>query len=139
MQLYLGKVVVLGQKGCIRAKVVVFGQKCCIRAKVVVFGQSGCIWVFGQSIPANWLFSVLVFGQKWLCSGKIDCIRAKVVVFGQSGWLYLIVFRQTWCQKCCFVFWKSGCIPAKLGCIWAKVFDSIRAKVVVFGQIGCIW
>ena len=50
--LYLRKVVVLGQSGCIRAKVDLIGQGgfnrakwlysekgCCIRAKIVVFGQ----------------------------------------------------------------------------------------------------
>ena len=63
---------------------------------------------------------VLVFGQKWLYSGKGGCIRAKVVVFGQR-WLY------------------SG----KRDCIRATLFYSgNRAKVVIFGQIGCnhaIW
>ena len=50
--------VVLGQKGCIRAKLVVFGQNWlysgktgCIRAKVVALGQkrlySGKVVVFG--------------------------------------------------------------------------------------------
>ena len=28
---------------------------------------------------------MVVFGQKWLYSGKSGCILAKVVVFGQSG------------------------------------------------------
>ena len=37
--LYSGKVVVLGESGCVRAKVVVFGESGFIRAKVVVFGQ----------------------------------------------------------------------------------------------------
>ena len=36
---------------------------------------------------------MVVFGQKWLYSGKSGCIRAKVVVYGQGGynqakWLY---------------------------------------------------
>ena len=35
--LYSGKVVVIGQSGCIRAKVVVFGQKW------LYSGKSGCI------------------------------------------------------------------------------------------------
>ena len=56
---------------------------------------------------------MVVFGQKWLYSGKSGCIRAKMVVFGQGGcirakWLYLK---------------KSGCV---------------RVKEVVFGQSGCI-
>ena len=42
--------------------------------KVVVFWQSGCIRA-----------KVVIFGQKWLYSGKSGCIRAKVVVVGQSG------------------------------------------------------
>ena len=58
---------------------VVFGQGCRFRAKwlfsaeVVVFGQNGFIRV-----------KVVVFGQKWLYSGKRGCIRAKVLKFGQS-------------------------------------------------------
>ena len=28
---------------------------------------------------------VVVFGQKWLYSGKSDCTRANVVVFGRNG------------------------------------------------------
>ena len=54
-------------------------------------------------------------------SGNSGCIRAK--------WLYSsknVAFGQKW-----LFFGKSGCIRAKR--------DSIRAKVVVFGQIGCIW
>ena len=45
-------------------------------------GKSGCIWakvvVFGQ----KWLYSgkVVVFGQKLLYSGKNGCIQEKVVV-----------------------------------------------------------
>ena len=41
--MYLDKVVVLGQSGCIRAKVVVFGQKWLYSDKIAVLGQSGCI------------------------------------------------------------------------------------------------
>ena len=80
------KVVVFGQKGCIR-------ERCCIRPK--------------------WLYSgkVVVFVKKWLCSGKSGCfrtkglysvisgcIRKKVVVFRQSRciWTKVVVFRQTW-------------------------------------------
>ena len=37
-----GRMVVFGQRCCIRARAVVLGQSSCIRAKVVVFGQSGC-------------------------------------------------------------------------------------------------
>ena len=55
---------------------------------MVVFCLNGCIW-------AKWLYSgiVVVFGQKWLYSGKSCSILAKEVVFGQSDcirvrWLY---------------------------------------------------
>ena len=63
--LYSGKVVVVGQIGCIREKVVVFGQKCLNSCKIVLFGQSGCIRA-----------KVVLIGQcrciqeKWLYSGK---------------------------------------------------------------------
>ena len=44
---------------------VVFGQSGCIRAEVVVLVQKGCIW-------AMWMYfrKVVVFGEKWLYSGK---------------------------------------------------------------------
>ena len=38
---------------------------------MVIFAISGCIRA-----------EVVVFGKKWLYSGKSGCIRAKVVVFG---------------------------------------------------------
>ena len=38
-----GKMVVFGQRCCIRARAIVLGQSSCIRTKVVVFGQNGCI------------------------------------------------------------------------------------------------
>ena len=52
--LYLGKVVVFGQKLYL-GKVVVFGQKCLYFFKVVLFGQSGFV-----------LEKVVVVGQKRL-------------------------------------------------------------------------
>ena len=63
---------------------VVIGQSIFIWAKVVVFGQRGCI-------RAKCLYSgkLVVFGQKWLHSGKSGFNRAKllfsdkVVAFGQ--------------------------------------------------------
>ena len=64
--LYSGKVVVLGQSGCIWAKVVVIGQNGCIQTKVVVIGKGGCTRAM------------------WLYSGKSRFIRVKVVVFGQK-------------------------------------------------------
>ena len=42
--------------------------------------------------------SVVIFGQKWLYSGKSGCNMAKVVVFGQK-WLYsgkIGVIRVGW-------------------------------------------
>ena len=55
-----------------------------IRAKVVVFGPK---WLYsGKSgcIRANWLYSgkVVVFRQKWLYSCKKGCFRVNMVVFG---------------------------------------------------------
>ena len=41
--LYLGKLIVFGQIGCIWASSVVLGQIGCIWAKMVEFGQIGCI------------------------------------------------------------------------------------------------
>ena len=43
----------------------------------------------------------VVFGQKWLYSGKSGCIPAKVVVIGQK-WLYSgkeVVFGQSGCSQ----------------------------------------
>ena len=60
------------KNGCIQASWLYSGksgfndQTGCIRAKVVVSGN------------------VVIFGQKWLYSGKGGCIRVKVVVFGQK-------------------------------------------------------
>ena len=52
------------------------GKSGSIQVKVVVFGQ-------------KWLYSgkVVVFSEKLLYSGKSGCIRAKVVLFWQT-WLY---------------------------------------------------
>ena len=68
--LYLGKVVVLGQNGCIRAKVDEIGQGGCYPAK----------WLYSCKIGCNRV-KVVLFRQKWLYSGKSGCIWAKVVVF----------------------------------------------------------
>ena len=92
---------------------------------------------------------MVVFGQKWLYSGKSGCTLAKVVVFGQSdcipaNWLFsvkvvvfgkMIVFWQKWLYSGKEVVFgqkwlysgKSGCFPESF-CNWAKV--------VVFGQKG---
>ena len=39
---------------------------------------------------------MVVFGQKWLYSGKSGCVRVKVVVVGQSGCIRpeVLVFGQ---------------------------------------------
>ena len=74
-------------------------------------GKSGCIWargdVFRQSICIR--EKMVVFGQKWLYSGKSGCICAKVFVFGQK-WLNL---------------GNSGCIRTKY---------LYSGKMIVFGQ-----
>ena len=48
-----GKVIVIGQGGCIREKRLYSGKCGCIRAKMVLFGQRGCLLtkmvVFGQN------------------------------------------------------------------------------------------
>ena len=56
---------------------------------MVVFGQKWLNSGKRGCFRARWLYSgkVVVFGQKWLFSGKSGCILAKVVVFGQK-WLY---------------------------------------------------
>ena len=60
------------------AKVVVFGQKGCIRANwfylgnAVFFGQSGCIQQSGCIRTEE-----VEFGQKWLYSGKVVVFLAK--------------------------------------------------------------
>ena len=70
---------------------------------------------------------MVVFGQKWLCSGKSCYIQAKVVVFGQkclfSG--KVLVIRQ----KCSYSV-KNGCVRAKV---------VVLGHWVVFGQSGFIW
>ena len=40
----------------------------------------------------------MVFGQKWLFSGKNDCFLAKLIVFGQNGciWAKVVVLGQNW-------------------------------------------
>ena len=65
---------------------------------MVLFGLSGCVRA-----------KVVVFGQKWLYSGKRGCIRETVAIFG-----------------------FSGCIRAKVVVLSQR--SIIRAKVVVFGN-----
>ena len=59
---------------------------------------------------------MVVFGQKWLYSGKTGSIRAKVVVLGK-----MVVFVQKWL------------ISGKSGCNWESV--GICAIVVVLGKM----
>ena len=88
---------------CISAKVVVFGSVS-IRAELVVFGQ-------------RWLYSGKedVFGLKWLFSGKL-MYSVKVVIIGQK----LLIFGQKWLY--------SG----KISCI--RAMRLYLGKLVVFGQ-----
>ena len=86
--------------------------------------------VFGKGV---------VFVQKWLHSGISDCIQAKllysdnIVVFGPK-WLYsgkLFFVGQKWLY--------SG-KAVEFGKKWLNSCKSVchLAKVVVFGQGGCI-
>ena len=54
---------------------------------MVVFGQNGFIRA-----------KMVVFGQKWLYSGKSGSNRAKVVLLGQYGYIpaKMVVFGQNW-------------------------------------------
>ena len=60
---------------------------------------------------------MVVFGQKWLLSGRSGCIPANWLYFGQrycfSG--KVVVFGQKW-----LLSGKSGCIRDKSGCIRAN-------------------
>ena len=60
---------------------------------------------------------VVVFGQKWLYSGKSGCIRVKVVVFGQRPCIRakVVVVEQKWLYS-----GKNGSISGKSGCIREK-------------------
>ena len=118
---------------------VVYEQGGCIRVKMVVFGKK---WLYSgrnRCIPANWLYSdkVIVFGQQWLYSGKLVVIWAKVVVFGQK-WLYsgnLVVFGQSSGIRAWWLYLgKSGMVL--FGQIWLYSGKNgcIREKVVVLGQ-----
>ena len=65
--------------------------------------------------------------------GQSVCTRAKLVVILQSSYLGKVVsFGQKWlCSGKEFLFWTIWLYLCRSG--------SIRAKVVVFGQNGCIW
>ena len=72
---------------------------------------------------------MVVFGQKWLHSGKSGFIQAKllysdkVVVFGQIG----CIRAKWWYSVMVVVFGQKWLYSGKYGCI--------RANIVVFGQI----
>ena len=77
--------------------------------------------LFGQ----KWLYSgkMVLIGQKLLYSGKSGCIRAKGVFYsGRSG-----SFRAK------LVVFLSGCVRSEVG-IFVKS-GSIWAEVVLFGQM----
>ena len=65
---------------------------------------------------------MVVFGRKWLYSGKISCIRAKLLYSGRRGciWIKVVILLQ------------SGFIRAKW--MYSGKSSCIRAKEVVFGQ-----
>ena len=158
--------VVIGGGGCIRqrllylGKVVIFGQKWLYSGKRESSGKSGCDLYSGKSgcIRAK----MVLFGQKWFISGKFlfgqsGFIREKVVVFGQSGSIWakvmylgesrvkIVVFKRLYLLYSGKVA-KVGCIRAKSGCIRgcfrAKVGKKwlyFGAKVVEFGQSGGKW
>ena len=88
---------------------------------------------------------MVVFGQKWLYSGKSGCNRAKVVVIRlgccirESGWIRakVVVFGQSSCVRKEVVVFSGGCIRSKVvlfGQKWCYL-----GKVVVFWKSGCIW
>ena len=63
-----------GKSGYSRAKVVVFEQICCNWAKWVVFGQK---FLYSGKSSCN--------RESWLYSVKIGCISANMIIFGQGG------------------------------------------------------
>ena len=91
---------------------------------MVGFRQSGCI---GEKSGCN-RANVAVFGQKWMCSGKVKYsgknvfIRTKWLYSGKSGCI-----QAKWLYSS-----KSGCIQVKVDVFWQS--GCFRAKVVVFGQ-----
>ena len=66
---------------------------------------------------------MVVFGQKWLYSGKRCCIRAKVLVFDESACIRtkVVVFGESGCNRAkVIVFGKTGMYLDKNGCTRAK-------------------
>ena len=84
-----------------------------------VLAQNGCIQA-----------KAVVFGQKWLNSGKRGYIRAKVVFLGK-----VVVFGKKCCIRAKLLdLSKSGCIRVKL--FYSGKSGSIWAKWVVLRQEG---
>ena len=72
---------------------------------------------------------VVLFGQKWLYSGKSGYDQPKVVVFKQSGCIQAVVvafgqggfIRENWLYSCKMVlFGQNWLFTGKSGCIRAK-------------------
>ena len=73
--MYLGKVVLFGQKWLYSGKVVVF----------VKYGYNRARWLNSEKVFLFWT-KVFGIGVNVAVFGQSGCIRAKVVVFGQK-WL----------------------------------------------------
>ena len=82
---------------------VLFGQKMLFLVKLLYSGKSGSNWEKSGCFRAK----VVVFGPKWLCSGKVVPFgqsgfnRAQVVVLGQNGsiWAKVVVLGQGRCNR----------------------------------------
>ena len=72
----------IGQIGCIWArwlylgKMVIFGQKVFVSLKMVLFGQTGSIWA-----------RCMYLGKMWLYLGKRCLYLGKMVLFGQVSFI----------------------------------------------------
>ena len=61
---------------------------------------------------------MVVFGQKWLCSGKSCCNRLKVVVLGESN---CILAKFVLFDKRKVVFGQRGCPRVKVDVFGKKL------------------
>ena len=95
---------------------------------------------------------VVVFGQEWLCLGKICFVRAKVVVCGTGGciWAKVVIFleRGFYSGKVVLfgkieVFGQKWFYSGNSGCNRAKWMYSgkrvVFGKIEVFGQKWFYW
>ena len=67
---------------------------------------------------------MVVYGQKWIYSGKSGFIRAKVVIFEHGGcmWAKLNEFGQSGCIRAkVVVFGQKWLYSGRSGCIRGKV------------------